>query len=138
MSVGVGERVLVWVSVRDCVSVCVFLPQLPACKADLSHVILYRHLRPVWPYQTFPRHTVPPTSACLAIPNFPTPYCTATFGLSGHTKLSHAVLYRHLRPVWPYQTFPHYLTNGTIFGKKLCKNVCFGSLYSFCVNRLSL
>ena len=29
-----------------------------------------------------------------------------------------AVIYCHLWPVWLYHIFPHFLTNGTIFGKK--------------------
>jgi hypothetical protein len=29
------------------------------------------------------------------------------------------VLYCHLWPVWLYHSFPHYLTNGMIFGKIL-------------------
>ena len=32
-----------------------------------------------------------------------------------------AVLYCHLSPVWLYEDFPHYLINGTIFGKELLR-----------------
>jgi hypothetical protein len=35
-----------------------------------------------------------------------------------------AVLYCHLWPVWLYHIFPHYLINGTIFGKKLSNIKC--------------
>ena len=35
-----------------------------------------------------------------------------------------AVLYCHLWPVWLYHIFPHYLINGTIFGKKLLNIKC--------------
>jgi hypothetical protein len=35
-----------------------------------------------------------------------------------------AVLYCHLWPVRLYHIFPHYLTNGTIFGKKLLDIKC--------------
>jgi hypothetical protein len=35
-----------------------------------------------------------------------------------------AVLYCHLRPLCVYHIFPHYLTNGTIFGKKLFNIKC--------------
>jgi hypothetical protein len=33
-----------------------------------------------------------------------------------------AVLYCHLWPVWLYHIFPHYLINGTIFGKKFIEH----------------
>jgi hypothetical protein len=35
-----------------------------------------------------------------------------------------AVLYCHLWPVWLYNIFPHYLINGTIFGKMLLNIKC--------------
>jgi hypothetical protein len=35
-----------------------------------------------------------------------------------------AVLYCHLRPVWLYHIFPHYLINGTILGKNLLNIKC--------------
>jgi hypothetical protein len=42
---------------------------------------------------------------------------------------AHAVIYCHLRPVWPYRIFPHNLMNGTIFGKtRLLKTVFWFSL----------
>ena len=34
-----------------------------------------------------------------------------------------ATLYYHLRPLWIHHIFPHYLINGTIFGKKLLKGI---------------
>jgi hypothetical protein len=34
------------------------------------------------------------------------------------------VLFCHLWPVWLYHIFPHYLINGTIFGKKLLNIQC--------------
>jgi hypothetical protein len=44
------------------------------------------------------------------------------------------VLYCHLWPVWLYHIFPHYLINGTIFGKKLLNIKC---VFWFSVQRLS-
>jgi hypothetical protein len=39
--------------------------------------------------------------------------------------LFYTVLYCHLWPVWLYSIFPHYLINGTIFGKKIIEqNLC--------------
>jgi hypothetical protein len=35
-----------------------------------------------------------------------------------------AVLYCHLWPVWLYRIFPHYLTKGRMFGKKLLNIKC--------------
>jgi hypothetical protein len=35
------------------------------------------------------------------------------------TQSACVVLYSHLWPVWLYHIFPHYLINGTIFGKKI-------------------
>jgi len=49
-----------------------------------------------------------------------------------------AVLYCHLCSVWLHQTFPHYLTNGTIFGTKLLHVkyvICFS--LKFCPKYLS-
>jgi hypothetical protein len=40
-----------------------------------------------------------------------------------------AVLYCHLWPVWLYYIFPHYLINGTIFGKKLLNIKCVFCIY---------
>jgi hypothetical protein len=40
-----------------------------------------------------------------------------------------AVLYCHLWPVWLYQIFPHYLINGTTFGKKLLNIKCVFRFY---------
>jgi len=40
-----------------------------------------------------------------------------------------AVLYCHLWPVWTYHIFLHFLTNGTIFGKKLLHTKCVFRLY---------
>jgi hypothetical protein len=40
----------------------------------------------------------------------------------------------HLWPVWLYHNFPHYLINGTIFGKKVIEhNMCFDFFYNDCV-----
>jgi hypothetical protein len=36
----------------------------------------------------------------------------------------YATLYCHVWPVWLYHIFPHYLINGTIFGKKVIKQRC--------------
>ena len=43
--------------------------------------------------------------------------------------------YCHLWPAPLYNIFPHYLINGTIFGKKSywTQNVCFDFLYNFCL-----
>jgi hypothetical protein len=38
--------------------------------------------------------------------------------------ISFAVLYCHIWPVWLYYIFPHYLINGTIFGKKVTEQKC--------------
>jgi len=38
----------------------------------------------------------------------------------------YALLHRNMRPVWLYHTFPHYLINTTIFGKKIIEyETCF-------------
>jgi hypothetical protein len=43
--------------------------------------------------------------------------------------------YCHLWPVWFYNTFPHYLINGTILGRNyLTQNVCFDFPYNFIWN----
>lgn len=34
------------------------------------------------------------------------------------------VIYFHLWPVWPFHIFPHYLINGTIFGKNHWTQMC--------------
>jgi hypothetical protein len=44
------------------------------------------------------------------------------------------VLHCHLWPVWLYHIFPHYLINGTIFGKKLLNIKC---VFSFSLSLLS-
>jgi hypothetical protein len=52
-----------------------------------------------------------------------------------------AMRMRHIANLWPaplYHIFPHYLIKGTIFEKKnRIQNVCFDSLYNFCVKHLS-
>jgi len=49
-----------------------------------------------------------------------------------------ALLYFHLWPIWLYHTFPHYLINDTILGKKYWTQiVCFDFLYNFYLKRLS-
>jgi hypothetical protein len=49
-------------------------------------------------------------------------YCIFWVRVCSHNypscNFSCSVLYRHLWPVWLYHIFPHYLTNGTIFGGK--------------------
>jgi len=42
----------------------------------------------------------------------------------------------HLRPLWLYHIFPHYLTNDMVFEKTLLniKCVCFDFLYNFYIN----
>ena len=48
-------------------------------------------------------------------------------------------LYRHLWPVRPNNSFPHYLTKGTIFAEELLNIKCvfFYFLYNFCVKHFS-
>jgi hypothetical protein len=47
-------------------------------------------------------------------------------------------LYCHQWPVWLYIIFPHYLINGTIFGKKLPKKVFFYFLYNLCMKHFAV
>jgi hypothetical protein len=44
-------------------------------------------------------------------------------------------IFCHLRHVWLYYIFPHYVINGTILEKKklLSLKVCFDFLYKFCL-----
>jgi hypothetical protein len=53
-------------------------------------------------------------------------YCTVICGLSDSVSYpvfnACAVLYCHLRPVWRYHIYIHYLTNVTIFGKKVSEH----------------
>jgi len=47
---------------------------------------------------------------------------------------AHAVLFCHLCPAELYSILPHYLINGTVFGKKSPKKyVGFDFLYNICV-----
>jgi hypothetical protein len=47
-------------------------------------------------------------------------------------------MYCHLWHVWLYNIFPHYPIKGTIFGKSYeTQNVCFHSLYNFCLKHFT-
>jgi hypothetical protein len=53
---------------------------------------------------------------------FITYYQCKSVALFSNTQSMCSILCYHLWPVWLYHIFPHYLINGTIFGKKLFKN----------------
>jgi hypothetical protein len=52
--------------------------------------------------------------------------------------IQHVTCMRHLWPLWHHHIFPHYLINGTIFGKSVdeCK-MCFDFLYNSCLKHFS-
>jgi hypothetical protein len=50
-------------------------------------------------------------------------YSESACSLSYAARKAHAT-YCHLWPVWLYHIFPRYLTNGTIFGKKVPNTKC--------------
>jgi len=55
-----------------------------------------------------------------------------------HTKCMRCIV---IWPLWIYNIFPHYLINGTIFGKKMKRywtEMCFDFIYNFCPKHCSL
>jgi hypothetical protein len=54
------------------------------------------------------------TSVCLYS-------CVSDLACKSH--LCYTVFYSHLRPVWFFRIFPHFVINGTIFGKNYLLNI---------------
>jgi len=90
----------------------------PACKVQFFYAALCCHLWPA-PLYTFPHIVLPPiASPAVHI----SPQCAATCRLPRSTHFP--TLCCHLSPAPLYNIFPHYLTNGTIFGEKLLDIKC--------------